>query len=171
MKRWILFLFIVAPILYFLAFGLTRDPRDLPSVMIGKKAPNFSLETMEGKKFILESLAGAPLVVNFWATWCGPCFYEHAVLKKARDRYEKEGVKFLGVVYQDQKETVLQFLKEEGSPFEALLDPESKMAIDYGVGGVPETFFIDAHGIIRDKFAGVLTTEYLNEQIERLTRK
>ncbi|OGQ48172.1 MAG: hypothetical protein A3H42_06810 [Deltaproteobacteria bacterium RIFCSPLOWO2_02_FULL_46_8] len=171
MKRWILFILIVCPILYFLAFGLTRNPRDLPSVMIGKKAPSFSLETMEGKKFTLESIAGTPLVVNFWATWCGPCFYEHPVLKKARDRYEKEGVKFLGVVYQDQKETVLQFLKEEGSPFLALLDPESKMAIDYGVGGVPETFFIDANGIIQEKFSGILTTEYINEQIERLTRK
>lgn len=169
-KRWLLFLLIVAPIVYLLAFGLTRDPRELPSVMIGKMAPDFSLQTADDKTVTRQSLQGSPLVINFWATWCGPCFYEHPVLKEARSTYEKEGVKFLGVVYQDKKEPVVQFLKELGEPFLVLFDPKSQMAIDYGVGGVPETFFVDKKGIISDKFQGILTKEYLNGQIQGLIK-
>lgn len=168
MKRGFLFVIIVAPIVALLAFGLTRNPRELPFVLEGKQAPDFSLQTLEGKTVTLQSFAGKPLVINFWATWCGPCFYEHAILKEARETYEKEGIKFLGVVYQDQKENVIQFLKELGEPFLVLLDPKSQMAISYGVGGVPETFFVDAQGIIRNKFQGALTTLYLDLQIENL---
>jgi len=168
LKRWLLFILIVAPIVYLLAFGLTRNPRELPSAMVGKMAPDFLLETLDGKKIDLPSLKGSPVVINFWATWCGPCFYEHPVLKEVRSIYEKEGVKFLGVVYQDKKETVVQFVKELGEPFLVLFDPKSQMAIDYGVGGVPETFFIDSKGLIQNKFSGVLTKEYLKDQIEKI---
>lgn len=168
MKRWIFFILIVGPILYLLSFGLTRNPKELPSVLVGKPAPEFSLQTLDGKPVTLKSLSGSPLVINFWATWCGPCFYEHSVLKEARRTYEKEGIKFLGVVYQDQKENVVAFLKELGEPFLVLLDPKNQMAIDYGVGGVPETFFIDTQGIIQNKFSGALTREYLNLQIRNL---
>ena len=121
-----------------------------------------------GKETAVDPAAGKVVLVNFWATWCGPCFYEHPVLKEVRSIYEKEGVKFLGVVYQDKKETVVQFVKELGEPFLVLFDPKSQMAIDYGVGGVPETFFIDSKGLIQNKFSGVLTKEYLKDQIEKI---
>lgn len=168
MKRWLLFLFIVGPILYLLAFGLSRDPRELPSALVGQKAPDFSVETTDGKKLTLADFSGTPLVINFWATWCGPCFYEQSVLKSARATYEPKGVKFLGIVYQDSKENVVPFLKELGEPFIVLFDPQSKMAIDYGVAGVPETFFISADGIIRKKFAGGLNNRILEEEISKL---
>lgn len=168
MKRYLFFLFIVIPILALLAFGLQRDPRVLPSVLVGKNAPDFSLQTLEGKRVTLQSFSGQPLVINFWATWCGPCFYEHPILKEGRDIYEKEGVKFLGVVYQDQKENVIQFLKEMGEPFLVLLDPQNEMAISYGVGGVPETFFVDGQGIIRSKIQGALTLATLDLQLKNL---
>ena len=171
MKRVLLFITIVAPIVALLAFGLTRNPRDLPSTMVGKRAPDFLVETLDGKKVSFSSFVGKPIVLNFWATWCGPCFYEHAALREARKLYEKSGVQFLGIVYQDQKDSVAAFIKEEGEPFKVLFDPQSQGAIAYGVGGVPETFFIDAKGIIRNKFDGVLTSEYLQMQIENLQQK
>ncbi|MDO8526623.1 MAG: redoxin domain-containing protein [Deltaproteobacteria bacterium] len=165
MKRWILFFVIVVPILALLAFGLTRDARELPSTMTGKKAPDFSLKTLEGKEISLKSFEGHPVVLNFWATWCGPCLMEHKIFNEGRKIYEKEGVVFLGVVYQDKKESVQRFLKEYGEPFTVLTDKESKTAIDYGVGGVPETFFIDSHGTIYDKFSGIMTADYLERKI------
>lgn len=165
MKRWILFILVVAPVVYLLTFGLSRNPRELPSVLIGKEAPAFFLKTLDGKEVTLESLKGSPIVMNFWATWCGPCLYEHAVLKEARERFEKEGVKFLGVVYQDKREAVEAFLKEMGEPFIVLLDENSQTAIDFGVGGVPETFFIDSKGIVRKKLSGVLSGEYIEKEI------
>lgn len=168
MKRWTIFILVVAPLLYLLAFGLTRNPNEIPSALLGKPTPPFSLETLDGKKVTLESFKGSPLVINFWATWCGPCFYEHPILKEARDLYEKKGVRFIGVVYQDEKPNVVRFLKEVGEPFLPLMDPKSQMAIDYGVGGVPETFFIDAKGIVRKKIQGVLSRESIQEQIKKL---
>lgn len=170
MKRWVLFILIVAPIITLLTFGLLRSPREIPSPLIGKEAPPFSLETLGGKKVTPDSFKGSPLVINFWATWCGPCFYEHPVLKKARDQYQTKGVHFLGVVYQDEKENVVRFIKEMGEPFLVLFDPQSQTAIQYGVGGVPETYFIDAKGIVRHKLQGLLTTEILNQKIEELTK-
>lgn len=168
MKRWLLFVLVVAPIVYLLGFGLTRNPRELPSVLVGKRAPDFSLKTLDGKRLTSQSILGAPLVVNFWATWCGPCFYEHPVLKKGREIYRKEGIQFLGVVYQDEEKEVRRYAQKLGEPFMVLFDPESKMAIDYGVAGVPETFFVDANGIIRAKYAGILTLDILKEQIEKI---
>lgn len=170
MTRWVLFVLVVAPIVYLLAFGLTRNPRELPSVLVGKSAPAFNLEMLDGQRVTLESLRGFPIVMNFWATWCGPCLYEHAVLKEARGRYEKEGVQFLGVVYQDKRESVLAFLKEMGEPFTVLWDPNSQTAIDFGVGGVPETFFIDAQGIVRKKLAGALSKEYIERTLGEINR-
>lgn len=174
MKRYFLFFLIVAPLLYLLAFGLTRDARELPSMMVGKPSPDFVLQTLDGKTLTRESLKGRPFVINFWATWCGPCFFEHGVFKEVSERYAKEHteerVEFLGVVYQDKKEAVEMFLKEYGTPFTVGLDPVSKMAIAFGVGGIPETFFVDAAGVIRSKFTGVLSVPQLEMQLEKLVK-
>lgn len=168
MKKVLIFLTIVAPIIALLAFGLTRDPHELPSAMIGKKAPDFILQTLNGKIVTLQSMAGSPVLINFWATWCGPCLQEHPALSVAEKKFSKLGIKILGVVYQDSKENVSQYLKETGDPTTPLFDPQSKMAIDYGVGGVPETFFVDRKGIIREKFSGVLTLDYIESALADL---
>lgn len=169
LKRWLLFILVVTPIVYLLVFGLMRNARDLPSAMVGKKAPDFSLQTLDGKAVTLKSLSSSPMVINFWATWCGPCLLEHGVFKEANNLYGKE-IKFLGVVYQDQKENAEHFVKEYGEAFLVLLDLESRMAIDYGVGGIPETFFVDGQGVIRSKYTGLLSFDHLKKELEGIKK-
>lgn len=168
MKRTLLFIIIVVPIVILLAFGLTRDPNLLSSALLNKPAPDFSLVDLEGKTVRLSSLKGDIVVVNFWATWCGPCLQEHQTLQWARKEYQNEPIHWLGIVYQDQESEARSYLKKYGRPFVALFDPQSKVAIEYGVGGVPETFFIDKAGIVRNKLSGVLTPDYLGQQLEML---
>src|SRR5207249_1192530 len=95
-----------------------------------------------------------------WSTWCVPCESEHDLLQQAAARWANQA-RFVGVVYQDSAEAVRDYLKENGSAYEQLLDDASRCAIDYGVAGVPETFFIDAHGVVRHKQVGPLTHETL----------
>lgn len=168
MKRFLLFIIIVIPVIVILAFGLTRDPNLLPSALLNKPAPDFSLVDLEGKTVQLSSLKGSIVVVNFWATWCGPCLQEHQILQWAKKEYQSEPIHWLGIVYQDQESEARSYLKKYGQPFVALFDPQSKVAIEYGVGGVPETFFIDKDGMVRNKLSGVLTMEYLEQQLETL---
>ena len=168
MKRYLLFLLIVVPIVGILAFGLTRDPHVLPSPLTGKAAPDFNLISTDGKTVPLSSFRGHPLVLNFWATWCSACLAEHEAIGEARKYFGKDKVQFVGVVYQDKKENVLHHLKTYGTPFTVFFDPTSAAAIEYGVSGVPETFFIDSGGVIREKISGALTEDYLYDQITSL---
>lgn len=169
LKNWgfrlLLFLLIVVPLVLLLAFGLTRNVQNLPSTRVGSRAPDFVLQTIDGKEVSLSSFLGSPLVINFWASWCIPCLQEHPLFEIAKKKFEKENLVILGIVYQDQKENVVEFLENFGETSTVLFDPESRMAIDYGVGGVPETFFIDKNGIIRQKQTGPLTLELLQEGI------
>ena len=94
----------------------------------------------------LESLRGRPVVLNFWATWCVPCYEEHAVLVRAAARARATSVQFLGIVYEDEEATVQQLPARQGSAYPSLMDDDGKTAIAYGVFGVPETYFVDARG-------------------------
>jgi len=167
MKKVALFFIVVAPIVALLAFGLTRNPNALPSTMIKKEAPTFDLPTLEGKRASLESFEGSPLVINFWASWCGPCLHEHYILNVAKKMYAETPVRFIGVVFQDSKENAEEYLKGYVNPFDiVLLDDAGHMSIDYGVGGVPETFFVDPKGRILDKSTGVLDIEYIRQKLD-----
>jgi cytochrome c biogenesis protein CcmG/thiol:disulfide interchange protein DsbE len=106
----------------------------------------------------LESLKGRPAVINFWATWCVPCYQEHPALNGAAQAM-KGDVQFLGVVYEDEPERVKAFLSQRGNAYPSLLDEGGRTAIAYGVYGVPETYFIDAAGRIVEKFVGPLDPE------------
>jgi cytochrome c biogenesis protein CcmG/thiol:disulfide interchange protein DsbE len=149
-----------------LATGFGRDPRAVPSVLVGKPAPAFDLVDLEGKAFSLESLKGTPLMLNFWSTWCGPCKYEHPLLLEGQKRFP--GVRFLGVVYNDQPAAIRRYLAREGQQYPHLLDPTGRTSIDYGVAGVPESFFIDRQGRITHKEAGPLSWERLVAEIEKI---
>jgi cytochrome c biogenesis protein CcmG/thiol:disulfide interchange protein DsbE len=160
--------FVVAvPLLLLLAFGLRRDPHQIDSPLVGLPAPAFSLSRVgSGPAVDLASLRGKPVVVNFWATWCQPCFEEHAVLVE-NARTLGAQVQFVGIVYEDEAPNVVEYLRREGSAYPALVDPGGRTAIAYGVYGVPETFFINASGVIVAKHVGPLTAEKLRERVQQ----
>ena len=146
---------VVVPLLAVLVMNLGRDPHSIRSPLVGRPAPAFSLVPVGGSAPVsLESLRGRPVVVNFWATWCVPCFAEHAALTASARTFRE--VQFLGIVYEDEEATTRAFLADKGSSYPSLLDPEGRTAIAYGVFGVPETFFIDGTGRIVEKYVGPL---------------
>jgi cytochrome c biogenesis protein CcmG/thiol:disulfide interchange protein DsbE len=146
---------IAVPLLAVLFANLGRDPHSVRSPLVGRPAPGFSLAPVGGGNALrLDSFRGQPVVINFWATWCVPCFEEHAALTAAARAFRD--VRFLGIVYEDEEARTQAFLRERSSAYPSLMDPEGKTAIAYGVFGVPETFFIDAGGRIVEKYVGPL---------------
>lgn len=157
-------MFLVTPLIIFLAMGLGRDPKKVRTPMVGKPAPQFALPTVDdGGQVNLETLKGRPVVVNFWATWCVPCYAEHGVLlEAARSRPD---VAFVGIVYQDERDRVRKFLQQNGSGYPSLIDEGGAVAIAYGVYGIPETFFIDAGGRIVAKHEGPLDAGSMQQKL------
>lgn len=152
-----------------LGFGLTRDPTFIGSPLIGKRAPDFELQFLDGDKSISSAdLRGQVVVVNFWASWCGPCREEHPSLKAAWERYRDRGVVLVGIVYEDSPSAARAFMQELGGDWPILIDPGGKTALKYGVYGIPETFFIDTDGVIAYKKTGASSYGLLVAQIERL---
>ena len=160
-------LLITAAVVVVLFFGLGKDPQNIDSPLIGKTAPDFALrEVGTGQTVDLNQFRGKPVVLNFWATWCGPCFEEHPVLV-ANAQQLQPGVQFVGVVFQDSEDKILGFLRQRGQAYPTLVDVAGKTAIAYGVGGVPETFFIDKNGTIVDKYAGPLDSDRLLAMVQK----
>jgi cytochrome c biogenesis protein CcmG/thiol:disulfide interchange protein DsbE len=157
----------VVPLLVVLVMNLGRDPHAVRSPLVGRPAPPFAMVPVGGGPPVsLESLRGRPVVLNFWATWCVPCFQEHPVLN--RTAAARRDVAFYGVVYQDEEQRIADFLQRQGSTYPSLVDPGSKAAIAYGIAGVPETYFIDARGTIVDKWSGALTQGMLDGYLQRI---
>lgn len=165
---------ILAPLALFallLASGLGRDTGALPSELIGRPAPTFSLPRLDADGTIaLDDLRGQVIVVNFWASWCLPCREEHDALEAAWGRYRERGVVVLGVSFEDSTESALAFRRELGGDWPLAGDPGSRTAIAYGVFGVPETFVIAPDGSIAAKTTGAVTYEWLTDEIERALR-
>jgi cytochrome c biogenesis protein CcmG/thiol:disulfide interchange protein DsbE len=154
------------PLIGLLLRGLGRDPSRIDSPLVGKTAPGFELTPVGGgERLSLEALRGRVVVMNFWATWCGPCYQEHPVLTEAAR--QRTDVTFLGIVYEDEEDSVKAYLAKQGSAFPSLMDAGGKAAIAYGVFGVPETFFITPEGVIADKFVGPLTPTALASRLEK----
>ena len=160
-------LLVVVPLLGVLLLNIGRDPHAFNSPMIGRPAPAFTLRAVgTGAPTSLASLRGRPVVINFWATWCVPCFEEHAVLVAAA-REAGDGVQFLGVIYEDEEGQVGDFLTRQGKAYPSLMDDDGKTAMSYGVYGVPETFFVDAQGRIAAKYTGPLSPDTLAENLAK----
>ena len=152
-----------------LGFGLGRDPRAVPSVLVGKRAPAFVLKDLQtGREVRLADLRGHVVVLNFWASWCVDCVREHPGLYAAWQRYGDSGVVFLSVLYQDQESSALRFQRRMGQGWPDLLDPGGRTALDYGVSGVPETFFIGPDGRIAGKQTGASSYALLVSKIRSL---
>ncbi len=171
MKRALWALVIAVPLVALLAAGFGRDPSAISSPLLNKQAPAFTLRSLDGKPVSLVSLRGKPVIVNFWASWCLSCKDEHTYLLDAWRAYSSRGVAFLGVIYQDTPSDARAFLNQNGRGWPQLRDPGQQTAVDYGVVKIPETYFIDRHGIIRYKSLGPVTPELLAQQIGRLLGK
>jgi cytochrome c biogenesis protein CcmG, thiol:disulfide interchange protein DsbE len=149
----------------FLAVGLTRDPREIPSPFIGKPAPAFRLAHLQepGRSFAPEEMKGKVWMLNVWASWCVSCRVEHPVLVEFSRR---NAVPIVGLDYKDKREDGMQWLQRFGNPYQlSAFDADGRVAIDYGVYGAPETFVIDREGVIRYKQIGPITPEALEEKI------
>ena len=159
----------VALLLGVLAWPILKkvDPHALPSAMEGRSAPAFSLTSLEGETVQLSDFLGRPVVLNFWATWCRPCAQEHPFLLSAAREYG-DRVVFLGVLYGDTADKASAYLAEAGAAYPTLLDPGQRTAMDFGVGGVPETFFLSSDGRIAKKVALPLNGAELRSHLEPL---
>ena len=152
-------LIIFFTIVGFLAVGLNRDPRLIPSPLIGKPAPPFSLPALRDteRQLTLADLKGQPVLLNIWATWCAACRAEHDFLMEIARRGE---VAIFGVNYKDERQAAIGWLAQLGDPYRAnIYDPEGILALDLGVYGAPETFLLDARGVIKFKHVGPLTPD------------
>lgn len=149
-----------------ISVGRPSGPVDTP--IVGRPAPAFDLQTLDGQRISLDELRGSPVVLNFWASWCLPCREEAPLLTAADTTYQPTGLRILGVVYQDSSENARDFMTRYGQAYPGLLDPDGRTAIDYGVFGIPETFFIDGAGVVRARQVGALTEADLRGQIEAI---
>ena len=136
-------------------------------------APAFTLSQLNGAgEASLSDFEGAPIVVNFWASWCAPCRVEMPHLVVAHERYKDEGVRFIGVAIQDTNEDALAFIEEFDVPVDdgyvMVTDPDGEATIDYGVGGLPVTFFIQRDGTVHTRWAGVVNGAILDERIAEI---
>jgi cytochrome c biogenesis protein CcmG/thiol:disulfide interchange protein DsbE len=158
---------ITAALLGVLYFGLGKDPQHIDSPLIGRLAPSFALKAVgSGETIDLARYRGKPVVLNFWATWCRPCWEEHPTLT-ATAKSVGDQVQFVGVVFQDDESKIVDFLRERGWAYPTLVDEKGKTAIAYGVGGVPETFFLDRKGNIVAKFEGPMSPQDLEVNLAK----
>lgn len=164
------FLFIPAIIFFLLGFfllrGISLDPDAVPSALIGKKMPEFSLLPLDGKIAVSnKDLHGKVFLLNIWATWCGSCRLEHAALISLA----KNNVVIVGVNYKDNASDAKIWLEKLGNPYQLVIsDPEGKLGLDLGVAGAPETFLIDKEGVIRYKRTGIIDENIWRYEISPL---
>ena len=171
MNRFLLPFGLFVVVVGFLAVGLTLNPRELPSPLVGKAAPDFSLSQLHdpGKVISSNDLKGKVWLLNFWASWCGGCKDEHPVLIHLA---QSGAVPIYGMDYKDQRNEALSWLREWGNPYSVVaVDELGRVGINYGVYGVPETYVIDKQGVIRYKQIGPLNDDVVAKKILPLVKE
>jgi cytochrome c biogenesis protein CcmG/thiol:disulfide interchange protein DsbE len=159
----IVFVFLSA-LLY---WGMSRNPDDLPSVLIGKPLPEFELFSLNNPSERItrsQVVTGQPFILNVWASWCPTCKDEHPFLNKLSSM----GVKIVGINYKDDPDAAKAILAQLHDPYTVnVLDPDGKFGIDLGVYGAPESFIVDANGVIVDKIVGAINEQIWQQQIAK----
>jgi cytochrome c biogenesis protein CcmG/thiol:disulfide interchange protein DsbE len=153
-----------------LAIGLTRNPREVPSPLVGKPAPAFELPKLSDPqaKFSPAEMKGKVWLLNVWASWCVACREEHPVLVEFA---KTKQAPLVGLNYKDPREDALRWLARYGDPYLlSAADTAGRIGIDYGVYGVPETYVIDKRGVIRYKHIGAVTPEVMAQKIVPLIK-
>lgn len=156
MKRFIVPTILLGGLVALLAAGLGLDPRHVPSPLIGKPVPSFSLPTLAAPDQLVteQQLLGKPYLLNAWASWCPSCYQEHPLLMQLAER----GVSIVGLNVEDERADAIGVLTRTGNPYSVVLvDFDGRSRIDWGIVATPETFVVDAAGIIRHKHTGPLT--------------
>jgi cytochrome c biogenesis protein CcmG/thiol:disulfide interchange protein DsbE len=162
-------LFIV--LIAFLAIGLGHDPRELPSPLINKPAPDFQLTQLHEpqKKFSARDMRGQVWLLNVWASWCVSCREEHPLLLELS---RSGAVPIYGLNYKDKRDDAISWISEFGDPYVlSAADQDGRVGIDYGVYGAPETYLIDRDGVIRFKQVGPITPDLLQGKILPMVRE
>ncbi len=164
--RWLLVPLVVVPVAALLLTGFGRDPRAPASPLVDRPAPAWSGVTLDGEVISAADLAGTPYVVNFWASWCIPaCVDEHPVLAAAHSEHGDDLV-IVGMLFDDEPDDARAFLDRYGDAgYAHVLDERGAISIDFGVIGPPETFFVDADGVVRAKQIGPLSEERMAEHL------
>jgi cytochrome c biogenesis protein CcmG/thiol:disulfide interchange protein DsbE len=149
---------------FLLWLGLWGDPQYLPSALEGKKLPSFTVERLHDARqtHSTADFLGEPFLVNVWATWCPACYKEHPTLM----RLAKAGVPMVGLNYKDEREAAIRYLVRYKDPFKwSIFDGEGDLGFDLGVYGAPETFFVDAKGVVLYRHVGEITDEIWNTEL------
>ncbi len=163
----ILTVLIIALLAYTFWNGLSgKGDFQTPSHLVGKPAPEFALESFSGEKVKLSDFRGKTLLVNFWASWCHPCREEAPALERTYMSLSENQVEFIGINIMDDRKSAEEYIKSFGGSFVNIYDPENRVHLDYGVGGVPETFFVNPEGIITGKHRGPLTEKMIMSYIK-----
>ena len=163
MKKYLLqtpiIFFLILLFLLFYLLLIDRNPSKIPSALLNKNVPEFETKTLlKNKNFIsTQEFGNEIIIVNFFATWCKPCRDEHIYIKRFLDEHD---LKIIGINYKDNSEKTIEWLNELGNPYSVIaIDKNGKIAIDWGVYGIPETFIIDSEGVIKFKHVGQITNK------------
>lgn len=171
MMRFILPFIVFLIVAVFMYVGLGLNPREVPSPLVGKAAPAFTLPQLHepSKQFSPQDMKGKVWLFNVWASWCTACENEHPVFMELS---RQNLVPIYGMDYKDKREDGEEWLHKHGNPYAMVVsDAEGRVGIDYGVYGVPETYVIDKQGVIQHKHIGAVTPKILNEKILPLVKE
>lgn len=163
------------PLIAFVALGVllfagvrlsgTRDPNEIPSPLIGKPSPDFALPSLHEPDRVITraELLGKPYLLNVWGSWCPSCRIEHPIVQALADSGR---IRVIGFNYKDERDDALRWLQQFGDPYAfSIVDLDGRKAIDFGVSAAPETYVVDAQGVIRFKHTGPLTLDVVEREI------
>ncbi|GAA1439332.1 redoxin domain-containing protein [Nocardiopsis tropica] len=163
---------LVGSMVVVLGVGFGRDPATVQSVLIDKPAPPLAGSTLAGDRIDIRDYRGEVLLVNVWASWCEACKREHPVLLSAQERLGPEGLQIIGINMSDDPENAREFLDEMGgATYPSVMDPDARIAVEWGTFAIPESYVIDRDGIIRMKVFGPVTPEWIDGNVTPMVRQ